>query len=163
MRADALIVLGCRVGPGGRLFGAARRRVERAASAWHEGVARFVVASGGKRWHGVAEARALADGLVERGVPPNAIALECLSYSTLENASFCARVLEARAATTTALVTCDWHMKRARSAFEAEGLSPLELPAPTPKTGATATWLRLARERASAWLDVRARWERPRP
>src|SRR5262245_15980530 len=54
-RADAIVVLGCRVMPSGRPTTAAARRARTAAEAYFRGVAAHVVASGGRRWGGQIE------------------------------------------------------------------------------------------------------------
>src|SRR5688572_29876841 len=118
---DALIVLGCRV-TDGQLAHAALRRVERAAQAYHEQGARLVIASGGKRWQGAMEAEVFAQGLRERGVPSELLQLERDSLTTLGNARGVARLLRHANAFRLGLVTCDWHMLRARQLFDLAGL-----------------------------------------
>jgi uncharacterized SAM-binding protein YcdF (DUF218 family) len=149
---DAIVLLGCRVVPDGSQRGAARRRSERAAAAYAAGVSPLLVVSGGKRWSGVAEANALARALVAQGVPESALLLELRSRTTRGNAHHVGRLLEARGAKRLALVTCDWHMPRARAVFAREGFEITELPAPSPHIG-LARSLRLLREHGSRLLD----------
>src|SRR4051812_5966410 len=93
LRADALVVLGCKVGPSGRPGPALARRVATAARAFHAGVAPIVVASGGRRWGSPIEARAIRDDLVAAGVPAGAVLEELCSLCTYENALFSAALL----------------------------------------------------------------------
>jgi uncharacterized SAM-binding protein YcdF (DUF218 family) len=130
---DAIVILACRVGPGGYLSPAAQRRIRRGAEAFAEGIALRIVVSGGRRWHGVAEAEAFAAQLVRLGVPEQAIDRELWSLSTCENARYTARLLNARGRHRVALVTCDWHMPRAVASFELAGLQPFPLPVAAPQ------------------------------
>jgi len=152
-RPDAIVVLGCRVHENG-LQGAAARRVHRAALAFHELSPAVLIASGGRRWRGTAEADALRDALVERGVPARVIVRELCSLSTLENAVYSAELLRAAGLEAPGLVTCDWHMARALSCFRRTGLRPVALPAPS-SLGVAARLTRGTMERARSWVDRR--------
>jgi uncharacterized SAM-binding protein YcdF (DUF218 family) len=153
MSLDAIVVLGCRVRPDGRLIGASARRAAAAAAAWHATTAPLVIASGGKRWGEALEAEALAQELAVLGVDPAAIALESRSRNTLENARCCARILRARGARAVALVTCGWHMPRALFCFRALGIDPVPLPVSSPPAAPSLRIRRAIGERASLWLS----------
>lgn len=129
---EAIIVLGCRVGPAGQLSGAAARRVARAARAYHEGLAPRLILSGGRRWHGVPEAEAYRRALIALGVPDSALVRELCSLTTRENAHYSARLLARKPVSDLGVVTCDFHLPRALRCFRAEGLRPTGLPAITP-------------------------------
>ena len=142
----ALVVLGCRLpGESTRGGGAAMRRAQRAAEAFHAGLAPLVLACGGRRWSGVCEATWLRDGLVARGVPLEAILRECRSLTTAENAHHAAELLAERGARRVGIVTCDWHMRRALACFRAAGLEPASVQASSP---AVPAWQRLRRSLA---------------
>lgn len=149
-----IVVLGCRVGPHGALSGAARRRVERAAEAFSRLPRGRVLVSGGKRWGDATEAEAMRDALVAGGVEHEAIDLEQLSQTTFENAMFSAARLEREGVDTIGLVTCDWHMPRARALFERRGLRVVELPAASPPAQARTRLYRGARELFATLLDA---------
>ena|SRR5687767_691607 len=159
--AGAIVVLGCRVEPSGRLLGASARRAARAARAFHEGIAQLVIASGGVRWGGVLEADALCRELVLAGVPRGSILLERRSNSTRQNARFVAQLIEERGDTPhgsssmreLALVTCDWHMPRALRCFGWVGLQAVALPAASPIVRLPRRLLRGTRELLSGWVD----------
>ncbi len=149
----ALVLLGCRIGRNGALLGAARRRAARAAEAWREGCAPVIVVSGGRRWGGVTEADALRHQLLSDGVPDRALVLERQSLSTRENARYTADLLRTRSATRIGVVSCDWHLPRAVSAFRRHGLDAVGLPAESPPVGRLQHWYRHGRERLSWVLD----------
>ncbi len=133
MKLDALVLLGCRIGPYGRPSTTAVWRADRAAEAWREGLAPWIVVSGGRHWHGVSEADALADYLVQHGgVPRAAILPERRSLSTTENAWYSARLLKDRGLLHVGVVTSDWHITRALGAFRRVGQSCDPVPALSP-------------------------------
>ena len=140
---DALVVLGCRVQPQGTLTAAAERRVQRAARAFADGFAPNIITSGGKRWAGRAEADAFRDRLVELGVPSVAVLPELRSMNTRQNARFASRLARERGLLRLGVVTCEWHMARALSAFRFYGVEALPLAAATPFD---QDWLRRAAE-----------------
>ncbi len=159
VRFDALVLLGCRIGPCGRPSSTAACRADRAARAWHDDLAPLVVVSGGRSWHGVTEADALADYLVAFcGLPPGAILRESDSLSTRQNAWYTARLLKRGgwfADGRLGVVTSDWHMRRALGAFRHVGLRCEPLAAPSPPTRWSVRVYRMLREAASQQLD---RW-----
>jgi uncharacterized SAM-binding protein YcdF (DUF218 family) len=150
---DAIVLLGCRIGPGGRPSEAALRRAAAAARAWHEQIAPLVVVSGGRRWAGVSEAEALGRELVRLGVEAEAIVPELCSLSTQENARYTARIVRARGLSRVAVVTCDWHLPRALVCFHGAGIDALGIPAPSPPASRILRLRRAARERIGQLLD----------
>jgi uncharacterized SAM-binding protein YcdF (DUF218 family) len=145
---EAIVVLGCRV-LSHALSPAAERRIERAAHAWREQPTARILASGGRRWRGVTEADAFARALEARGVPKSTIFRELSSLTTRENAQHCARWLSEQRIGRFGLVTCDWHMPRALALFRRQGLSPLALPAVSPKRTVVRSALVALREHVS--------------
>lgn len=158
MLLDAIVLLGCRIGPGGVPSSTAARRAARAARVWHEGQAPLIVVSGGRLWHGVAETDALARELVRLGVRPDRIVNEWWSLTTAENARHSARLLRELDCVRVGVVTCDWHMPRALSSFRRQGLQVTGLPAQTPPRPLAQRAWRTLRERGAAWLDRAASW-----
>jgi uncharacterized SAM-binding protein YcdF (DUF218 family) len=157
MRADAIVVLGCRIGTSGGLPPAASRRAQTAARAYLEGAAPIVIASGGRRWGAHVEAKSLWRELVRSGVPSSAIVQELWSLSTYENAVFAAALLKQLRAERTIVVTCGWHLERALQNFRAAGVDAVGLPAPEP--GGASALVRVERavhEFLSGLFDARA-------
>jgi uncharacterized SAM-binding protein YcdF (DUF218 family) len=155
-RADAIVVLGCRIAPSGRPGPAAARRATAAAGAYLGGVAGTVVVSGGRRWGAQIEARAMAEVIREAGVPGSAIVEELCSLSTYENAVFSAAVLRRLGARRAAVVTCPWHMARALANFRAAGVDVIPIPAgPVIAPISRRVYLH-AHEVVCSFLDARA-------
>jgi uncharacterized SAM-binding protein YcdF (DUF218 family) len=155
---DALVLLGCRIGPGRALTGTAERRVEAAARAFADGLASTVIVSGGRRWDGLAEAEVMAEALIARGVPHARVVLELLSLSTCENAHYSVEIARTLGAKRLGVVTCDWHMRRALAGFRAAGCEAQAMAARTPQAPIPERLVRAGRERLSFWVDRVATW-----
>lgn len=120
--ADAIVVLGCRVSPSGRLTSTLAGRAEAASAAYLAGLAPRVVASGGRRWGSAIEALALRGAMIAKGVPESAIVTELWSLTTYENAVFTAALLHKIGARSAVIVSCAWHLPRAMESFQAAGV-----------------------------------------
>ncbi len=155
-RADAIVVLGCRIAPSGRPAPPAARRAATAARAWLGGAAPWVVVSGGRRWGSVIEARAIGRALREAGVPASAIVEELCSLSTRENAVLSAAVLRRLGARRALIVTCPWHMDRAMASFLAAGVSAVPFPTERPEIPPLSRLYLAAHEIVCRRLDARA-------
>jgi uncharacterized SAM-binding protein YcdF (DUF218 family) len=154
----AIVVLGCavrldgrgRVGPSAlsRRLGEAARIYARVGTP-----ATIVVVSGGRRWGEVVEADAMANELVLSGVPEQAIVRERCSLSTRDNARFTADILRRRGLRSAALVTCAWHVPRARALFTKAGVPTRAVPVPDAERCPLRTRLwRWGRERVLSLL-----------
>jgi uncharacterized SAM-binding protein YcdF (DUF218 family) len=152
-QALAIVVLGARVLPDGRPGQALRRRVQRAAQAYHAQLAPLLVCSGGRAWSGHIEAERMRDQLVQLGVAPSAILLELRSRSTAQNARFSSDLLRDRGVSAAIVVTCPWHMPRAIADFCVCGLSAVGLPADTPPVPWPHRLWRCSLERACRSMD----------
>jgi uncharacterized SAM-binding protein YcdF (DUF218 family) len=132
---DAIVVLGCRVGKDGRASGALLRRCQRAATAFQDGLGPLVVACGGRRWHGRAEAEVMRATLLEFGVPADRVVCELYSYTTRGNARHGGTLLRQLGASKIALVTCDFHLRRALWLFRSAGFDAVGLSCQSPRGG----------------------------
>lgn len=112
---DAIVVLGCRVNPGGAPSHALARRAAHAARFYAEGKAPLVIVTGGIGDFGPSEASVAADVLVAHGVPRSAILVEDASTSTWENATF---ARERFGAGRVLVVTDAFHTLRSERIFE---------------------------------------------
>jgi uncharacterized SAM-binding protein YcdF (DUF218 family) len=153
-KLDAIVVLGCKVGPDpGSLSAPAARRADRGAHAFHEGLSERIVVAGGRRWNGVQEAEALASRLLSLGVPESAVLREDRSLTTAENARFTAELLAALGARHVGVVTCDWHLPRAMFLFTRAGLFPSAIAAESPRVSFSKRLSRGAYEYGKWCLD----------
>lgn len=100
-----------------------------AVRAWREAHFRTVVLSGG-----LGTAESMADYMVSQGVPRETIRIEDRSLSTNENARFTAQLLAPADAGRIALLSSDFHMRRAVAVFEKAGFRNLVV-VPAPDAG----------------------------
>jgi len=129
--AQAIVVLGSRVYPGGLAGPSLVRRAAHAAALYAQGLAPLIVCTGGQGDASVPSEAAVACGLIAAaGVPPEALLLEDQSHSTEENALYTAALLRPRAAVTVIVVSDSYHLYRASVLFGRAGLQPFTSPAP---------------------------------
>jgi uncharacterized SAM-binding protein YcdF (DUF218 family) len=102
-KADVIVVLG----------GDGPSRATRAAGLWKMGVAPKVLVSGDGDCYWIREA------MVDQGVDRNAIAVECQSGTTWENALVSSPILKQMNVRSAVLVTSWYHSRRAMASFEA--------------------------------------------
>lgn len=111
-----------------------------------------VLACGGRRWDGVTEADEIARLLQENGVDPSKITKERESHDTFENALEAKKILGDKPVV---LVTCSWHLRRARLLFERAGIRVVGTVGAPPKApGLLRRVWWYGRERVSTWKDL---------
>ena len=127
---DILIVLAAEAEQGNIIGLSSYWRATYAIRAWRTGHFRAVVVSGGHET-GVDEPLSVIIGrfLSANGIPQDKIFLEQRSTSTRENALFTKEMIAGWPGKKV-LMTSDYHMFRARRAFEAAGLSVVPRPVP---------------------------------
>ena len=111
---DIILLLGMRLYDDGTADQTTLGRVDMAAKLWKEGLAPVIVASGGQGYnekHDRKQADVMAELLIERGVPNEAIIREDKSRTTVFNVEYTQDLL-GKKNFTAAVVTTDWHMKR---------------------------------------------------
>lgn len=82
-----------------------------------------VIVTGGNPQNGVSEAAAMADWLIAHGIEAQRIYAETQANSTVQNAAFSAKLMEAINATGAILITSADHIGRALNNFRAAGIS----------------------------------------
>ena len=127
--ADALVVLGARVMPGGVPSGALLARVEKAVELYQRGLAPRLVFSGGIGVHPPSEAQVMREEAVRLGVPSEACVLEEQSHSTEQNARYSAELLRALGVRRVVVVSDPYHLLRARQYFRLQGFEVTTSPA----------------------------------
>lgn len=121
-RYDVIVVLGAKPSPDGKRVPAMDRRVRHGVRLFHDGVADFLLMSGGRNGHSTPEAVLMQALAVEEGVPEENVVLESKSTRTLENAFFSKAVMEERGWTRALVVTDKFHLPRALFTFHCFGI-----------------------------------------
>ncbi|MBV9587645.1 MAG: YdcF family protein [Alphaproteobacteria bacterium] len=124
--ADAIVVLGCQLFPGGRPSERLRRRVALGVELYREGAAPLIVMSGGGAGT-VSEATVMRDLARKDGVPETALLLETESRNTFENAGYTARLLRESGKMRIVLVSDRAHLPRAARMFRRAGIDVIDV------------------------------------
>ena len=119
--ADAVVVLGCRVAPGGSASAALIRRIDCGVRLFQERAAPLLVLSEGGAGP-VPEAEIMRSTALASGVPNSALLIESASRNTFENARETARLLGSRGLRSVLLVSDRTHLPRAILLFRLAGL-----------------------------------------
>lgn len=146
MSERVIVVLGCAVGPDGQPSSALSRRISAARAVWAANPRAKLLASGGRRWFGRAEASVILEQMRARGVPAGALLAELSSLTTRENAEYSRDLLSRRypaGLPRVVLVSCDWHLPRALVNFRRAGLECVPFAAPSPGGSVEGGWRKL--------------------
>jgi uncharacterized SAM-binding protein YcdF (DUF218 family) len=130
--ADAIVVLGSQVYPGGVPGPALRRRAQHAAALYQQGLAPYIVCSGGVGQASPSEpseAEVACDLVVQAGIPASALVLEAQAHSTEENALYTAIIAHERGWSSLLIVSDGYHLLRATFLFQRTGLTIYASPA----------------------------------
>ena len=123
---QAMVVLGCRVMPGGEPSILLQDRIDAALDYWREHPEIVLVASGGQGSNEpVSEAACMAEAFAENGVPEDQILLEDRSHNTKENLLYTKELLAAGGIDVenadVLVVSNGFHLARARMLAERFG------------------------------------------
>jgi uncharacterized SAM-binding protein YcdF (DUF218 family) len=138
--ADVIVVLG----------GDGPPRAKHAAAVFHAGLAPRLLISG------AGDCDYIRRLMIDTGVPSEAIARECSSRSTVENAAFSAPILVAVGARSALLVTSSFHTRRALASFQKAMPQINWMSAPVERTEPLwrLVWDIAGREMAEEYLKV---------
>jgi len=157
----AIVVLGCRVWPDGRLSRALDRRLRRALEVAEGDPGAHVIVTGGDRV-GPAEAPVMRDWLVAHGVDAERIVTESRARVTSENALFILPILEELGVERLSLVTDAFHMRRSlvllNAALRRRGLNGIDIhpmPADDNKRGAVRIFVAINEWHKTFWSLAR--------
>jgi uncharacterized SAM-binding protein YcdF (DUF218 family) len=129
--SDAVIVLGARVNYNNYLNPCLVARVEHGAKLVRDGLAKFLIVSGGVDIEdGASEAKAMREIALAAGISSEQIILEPKATSTFENLKFSKVILEQRKLKSVIVVTEPYHMPRAAMIARKLGLDFSSSPAP---------------------------------
>lgn len=138
-QADAIVVLGAGLRRNNTAGDALYRRSAWAAELWSQGIAPYVVCTGGQTpGYSRSEAEGCRDVVVENGVPFSAVILENRSRSTEENAINTQEIMRAQGWDDIVLVTDSFHMMRADWIFNDVGIT--HYPSPVASNRVRKTW-----------------------
>jgi uncharacterized SAM-binding protein YcdF (DUF218 family) len=152
--ADAIIVLGSAVYPGGRASPSLYARMQRAIELYRAGYAPALILSGGVGGNPPSEARVMRQIALNAGVPESALILEENSHSTEENLANSKRVMDARGWHTALIVSDPFHLLRAETIARDLGMNAYGSPARTSPTYTVAhlrVWYTLRESLALVW------------
>jgi uncharacterized SAM-binding protein YcdF (DUF218 family) len=145
--ADAIIILGARVEPGGEPGPDLRVRTLHAVGLFHDGYAPYIVCTGGYQDDQMSAAAVACKQAILQGIPPERVLLADGSMTTKEDAARASDLMEAYGWQSAILVSHPLHLERASLLFESEGL--------TIYTSPTNTHLSSIPWRTRAWLTAR--------
>ena len=165
---DVILLLGMRLYDDGTADPTTIGRVDKAAMLWKQGVAPVIVASGGQGYnekHDRMQADVMAELLIERGIPDEAIIREDKSRTTVFNVEYTQELL-GKKDFTAAVVTTDWHMKRSLLICKQRGVIATGFPVEMPHDRAWRARKRLERvytfETRIGWVNKhRPAWVNP--
>ena len=128
--ADVIVVLGCNpYAPEGGPSICMRARGGHAAALYHQGLAPWVIATGGPTDGGPTEASVLDRVLEAEGVPASAILREEHALNTIQNIAYSQAIMQAHGWHTALLVTEPFHINRATLIAREAGLTVYPSPA----------------------------------
>ncbi len=128
-RADAIVVLGARVTPDGVAGPDLRVRTLHAVDLYRQGLAPYLICTGGYEGDRLSAAAVARDLAVSMGVEHERILLAEGGMTTQEDAASVWRLMSARGWQSAILVSHPLHLERARVLFEATGI--VGYPSPT--------------------------------
>lgn len=144
---DVILLLGMRLYDDATADPTTIGRVDMAAKLWKQGIAPVIVASGAQGYnekHDRMQADVMAELLIERGVPNEAIIREDKSRTTVLNVE-CTQKLLGKKNFTAAVVTTDWHMKRSLLICKKKGVIAKGFPVVIPHDKAWRARVRMER------------------
>lgn len=141
-KADVIVVLGA-AQYNGRPSAILRARVDHAVDLYEQGIAPFLVVTGGKAGGDITTEAATSRTLaVRRGVPPSAILAEDLGRTTLESLQNVAALMHARGLQSAVLVSDRSHMLRVLRIARDQGITSYGSPTTTsPSDSSLTDWI----------------------
>jgi len=155
--ADAIVILGARVEPNGQPGPDLRVRTMHAVSLYLQGLAPYLVCTGGYQDDRLSAAAVACRLAVSEGVPQEQVLLAEGSMTTGEDAASTRDLVVARGWHTAILVSHPLHLERARILFEEQGITVYPSPTSTDLTAispGTRVWLTLREAVGIVWIGL---------
>jgi vancomycin permeability regulator SanA len=163
-QADAIIVFGARVYSDGRLSLALADRVRTGCNLYKEGLAKYLVLSGGPGDGNVHETEAMRQFAIEEGVPQEAIILDVQGVNTQATVVNTTEMFAGMGARRVLAVSHFYHLPRIKMTYQRQGLDVYTVPARQTRTLAHLPKF-MMREVAAIWayylLPVIPSWLTP--
>ncbi|WP_137638199.1 YdcF family protein [Loigolactobacillus binensis] len=131
-RADVIIVPGHPATNAGHETALLKTILDHAVKLYRQGLASYILVSGGAIHTSAIEADVMAQGLIARGIPRAAILRERHARHTGENFSLAQPLLVRRQLLRAIVVTCAWHMRKASFYAHKAGIQHTISVAPRP-------------------------------
>ena len=138
---DAVVVLGAAMAAPGVPGPALRRRLEYGVTVFFDRNAGYLLVSGGIVGPPPAEARAMREMALSRGVAAERIVLEDMARNTFENAVYAGRIIRERQWRRVIIVTDEYHLPRALYVFRYLGLKVAGEGVPRPANMTRMWWM----------------------
>jgi uncharacterized SAM-binding protein YcdF (DUF218 family) len=155
--ADAIVVLGARVGLDGQPGPDLRVRTLHAVSLFRQGLAPYLVCTGGYKDDRLSAAAVACRLAVSEGVPEDRVLLADGSMTTGEDAVSTGALAEGRGWRTAIVVSHPLHLERARILFEEQGITVYPSPTSTDLAAiplGTRAWLTLREAVGIVWIGL---------
>jgi len=155
--ADAIVILGARVGPDGQPGPDLRVRTLHAVSLYQQGLAPYLVCTGGYKDDRLSAAAVACKLAVSEGVPEDRVFLADGSMTTGEDATSTRNLAASRGWRTAIVVSHPLHLERARILFEEQGITVYPSPTSTDLTAiplGTRAWLTLREAVGIVWIGL---------
>lgn len=124
-RADAALVLGSKVEPGGKPSVRLKARLDRTAELYKQGCFPLIIASGGHGIEGYPEGTVMKEYLIAQGVPAEAVIADNEGVDTWSSALNTAAILRERGGRSVFVVTQYFHLPRSRMALRKCGVTDI--------------------------------------
>jgi len=155
--ADAIVILGARVEPDGQPGPDLWVRTLHAVSLYQQGLAPYLVCTGGYKGDRLSAAAVACKLAVSQGVPQERALLAEGSMTTGEDAASTRNLATDRGWRTAILVSHPLHLERARILFEDQGITVYPSPTSTDLTAipiGTRAWLTLREAVGIVWIGL---------
>lgn len=117
-KADAILVLGYKVNDDGNLSPTLKSRVDKGIELYKQGLAKYLIFTGGAVANKFTEAEAMKQYAIEKGINNNVLFAETESQNTIENIYFSNTIFKSLAAKKVIVVSSAYHTKRAKKIIE---------------------------------------------
>jgi uncharacterized SAM-binding protein YcdF (DUF218 family) len=151
-QADAVVVLGARVTPDGAPGPDLRVRTLHAVELYRQGLAPYLICTGGYRGDRLSAAAVARDLAVGLGVPPERVLLADGSMTTRDDAASAGEIMLSHGWDRVILVSHPLHLERARLLFVGQGLTVY--PSPTNTNLGSIPWRERARLTSRETLGI---------